>query len=532
VPVPAERTAPPNVRTDGPVGDLIKLANAGVDPSVLLAFATNSTSLFSLNAEEIIYLNDLGVPSAVVAAIIEHDQALKGLSARSNAPLLPPPAPQFVPEAPAPDTAASIPPPPTEPPDGPPPPDYMPPPEATEPLFYDALSPYGNWVQVDGAGLCWQPSAAVVNSSWQPYFDGGHWVYTDCGWYWASDYSWGWAPFHYGRWFHHHHWGWCWAPDTVWGTAWVCWRCTDGYCGWAPLPPGAAYRPGIGLTFNGRGVGVGFSFGLGVDSFAFVSWGHFDERRLRPWGLGHDRIERVYRQSTIAARFEGQGRTVSNYGVSAERVASATHRQVHPVALTEVKAPAAGALRAERLAPNGKALSVFRPDAAELRRAPAAIARGPQSAAIRSPGAPSARDLARPPSRSLGESRPVPLDPAERNRALGNVRLSTGVKPAPSTFRTQPAWLAPRTQQAQSQPAPAQRDNSRSFSQAPAQREYQAQTYRAPAEVPRFNSPAERTRVDSGPVSSSPPRSYSAPAPAPAPSPGSGSQSRSGGNGR
>jgi hypothetical protein len=525
------------------VGDLIKLANAGVDPSVLLAFATNSASLFSLNAEEIIYLNDLGVPSAVVTAVLEHDQALKELSANANAPLPPPAAWQFVPQPAAPDTAPSVAPPQTMPPDGPPPPDDLPPPpEVPEPLFYDSLSPYGNWVQVEGAGLCWQPSAAVVNPSWQPYFDGGHWVYTDCGWYWASDYSWGWAPFHYGRWFHHHHWGWCWAPDTVWGTGWVCWRYTDGHCGWAPLPPGAVYRPGFGLTFNGHGVGVGFSFGLGVDSFAFVPWGHFSDRRLRPWALGHDRTERLYRQSTAVARFEGEGRAVSNYGLSAERVASATHRQLHPVALTEVKAPAAGALRADRLAPSGKTLSVFRPSAAELRRAPAAISGRPQSADLRSPGAASspaaARNLANPPLRSLGESRPVPLDPAERNRALGNVRLSTGVKPPPSTFRTQPAWLAPRTLQTQGQPAPAQRDNARSFYQAPAQREYRAQTYRAPAEVPRYSSPAERSRVDSGPVYSSPQRSYSAPASAPAPAersspaPSSGSQSRSGPGGR
>ncbi len=91
VPVSAERPAPANVRTDGPVGDLIKLAVAGVNPSVLLAFATNSATPFNLNAEEVIYLNDLGVPSAVVTAILQHDKALKELPANSSAPLSPPP---------------------------------------------------------------------------------------------------------------------------------------------------------------------------------------------------------------------------------------------------------------------------------------------------------------------------------------------------------------------------------------------------------------------------------------------------------
>jgi hypothetical protein len=535
------------------VGDLIKLANAGVESSVLLAFATNSASLFNLNTEEIIYLNDLGVPSAVVTAILQHDQALKELLA-SNAPLPPPAAWQFVPQPPAPATADAPPAAQSAPPANPPPPDYSPPPldysppaPMTEPGFYDTLSPYGNWIQVEGPGLCWQPSAAVVDPSWQPYLDGGHWVYTDCGWYWASDYSWGWAPFHYGRWFHHHRWGWCWAPDTVWGPSWVCWRYTDGYCGWAPLPPGALYRPGFGLTFYGHGVGAGFGFGLGLDSFAFVSWGNFNERHLRPWSVRRDRLQRIYRQSTAVTRFDSVGGTASNHGLSAEHVASATHAQVRPMAIRAVGAPAAAAsLRAEHLAFDGKTLNVFRPSAAELRRAPAAISRRPASAAIRSPGAATsaaaARNLANPPSRSFGESRPVPLDPAERSRALGNVRLSSAVRPAVSASRTQPAWLAPRTQETQRQPAPAQRDNSRPFYQAPAQREYRAQTYQAPAEVPRYSSPAERSRLGSGPVYSSSPRAYSAPSPAPAPParssppppppPSSGSQSGSGRGGR
>ena len=64
-------------------------------------------------------------------------------------------------------------------------------------VFYDSLSPYGTWVYVNGYGSCWRPTVVVANPGWQPYFDGGHWVYTDSGWYWMSDYSWGWAPLHW-----------------------------------------------------------------------------------------------------------------------------------------------------------------------------------------------------------------------------------------------------------------------------------------------------------------------------------------------
>src|SRR5205814_3952510 len=53
--------------------------------------------------------------------------------------------------------------------------------------FYDALAPYGSWVDVDGYGRCWQPTVEVADPNWQPYLDCGRWVYTDCGWYWMSD---------------------------------------------------------------------------------------------------------------------------------------------------------------------------------------------------------------------------------------------------------------------------------------------------------------------------------------------------------
>src|SRR6185312_1206977 len=101
--------------------------------------------------------------------------------------------------------------------------------------FYDALSPYGQWVNMPNYGYVWIPNAGV---GFVPYSNYGHWVYTDYGWTWVSDYSWGWAPFHYGRWSYDPYYGWYWIPDVYWGPAWVAWRHCDGYYGWAPLGPG------------------------------------------------------------------------------------------------------------------------------------------------------------------------------------------------------------------------------------------------------------------------------------------------------
>lgn len=120
------------------------------------------------------------------------------------------------------------------------------PPPAVTVGFYDVLNPWGQWVVVTGFGTVWRPHAHVVGADFYPYFTGGHWVYSEYGWTWTSNWEWGWVPFHHGRWFFSTEYGWVWIPGDVWGPAWVEWRFGGGYVGWVPLgPPGfhAAYAP-------------------------------------------------------------------------------------------------------------------------------------------------------------------------------------------------------------------------------------------------------------------------------------------------
>ncbi len=107
-------------------------------------------------------------------------------------------------------------------------------------VFYETLAPYGEWVYVGEYGRVWRPSVTVVGAGFRPYGPGGHWVNTDRGWSFETEWGWGWAPFHYGRWYLEPRYGWVWIPGSVWAPAWVTWRYGGGYVGWAPLPPAGA----------------------------------------------------------------------------------------------------------------------------------------------------------------------------------------------------------------------------------------------------------------------------------------------------
>lgn len=364
--VSVEKPLPHDISPRGPLAEIVKLVDSGVKESVLLAFVTNSVHTFNLSAEEIIYLNDIGVPASVVTAMIQRDQELKiGFASPPGPPLR------------VPETTPL-----TEEPTAPPPSDSsasyaveapLTPPEGavddSEEMFQDSLAPYGNWVDVAGYGRCWQPTVVVSNPGWQPYFNCGHWVYSDCGWYWLSDYSWGWAPFHYGNWFRHARLGWCWVPGHTWGPSWVSWRYDNDYCGWAPLPPGAAFSIGLGLTFHGHHVGERDDLGLRPDHYHFVAWNHFHDRQLQSHRLPPQVAQRAYDRSTIATRISGDGHTTINNALPVSRVMAATGRPIHTVSLREASEPTDGVGRAEHFDPGNRRLDVYRerPDLAAHR---------------------------------------------------------------------------------------------------------------------------------------------------------------------
>ena len=304
IPPPANASAlPASIQPGTPAAEVVKLAQAGVDAGVIQNYIAGCPSAFNLDADNIIALTDAGVSSDMVNAMIAHDQNL-------SVAVTPPPV-----ASPAPvDNANSAPP--TS--------------EMTVNEFNDTLTPYGQWVEVEGYGRCWRPTVVVYDSTWQPYCDRGHWVYTDCGWYWDSDYSWG-VTFHYGRWFHHDHFGWCWYPDTVWAPSWVTWRSSDEYCGWAPLPPFTVYQPGIGFYYRGASVSVGFDFGLAASCFTFVSPEHFCGFPPRNYRVPPVQVTAIFNRTTIINNYGSHNRTIVNNGVSVTVIGAASRHPIQPL---------------------------------------------------------------------------------------------------------------------------------------------------------------------------------------------------------
>jgi len=307
IPPPAGASVlPPEIEPNTPLAEVVKLAQSGVDLSVIKNYISNSTAAFNLDADKIITLKDVGVPTEVVNAMMDRDKALY-LAAAVPPPVVSAPAVATTPT----DTA-----PPTQP--------------VTVNYFDTTLTPYGSWVVVEGYGRCWRPTTVIYDANWRPYCDRGHWVYTDCGWYWDSDYAWG-VTFHYGRWFRHDHFGWCWYPDTEWAPSWVTWRSSSDYCGWAPLPPLAVYRPGVGFFYRGASVSVSFDFGLRADCFTFVSPDRFCEHHPRRFCVEPERVTRVYSHTTVINNFNVHDRFVVNNGIDASRFRDRDHHPIRPV---------------------------------------------------------------------------------------------------------------------------------------------------------------------------------------------------------
>jgi hypothetical protein len=207
--------------------------------------------------------------------------------------------------------------------------------------FYNELSPYGRWVNNARYGRVW-----VCNETgFQPYSTNGHWVYTDEGWTWVSDYPWGWAPFHYGRWDYDPAYGWFWVPGYEWAPAWVSWRSGGDYYGWAPLSPGLS-------------VSVGVSFGaIPASHWVFVPHQYITSPSIHNYYINNSRNVTIIKNTTVInnVRVVNNNSRV-NYVAGPQRaeVERITHRSVRPVAISNAARPG-------RTVINNNTVNIYRP---------------------------------------------------------------------------------------------------------------------------------------------------------------------------
>ena len=195
-------------------------------------------------------------------------------------------------------------------------------------VFYDNLSPYGNWIDNSDYGYVWVPR---ISHGFIPYGTNGYWIFTNEGWTWVSNYSWGWAPFHYGRWFYDYYYGWVWVPDNKWGPGWVIWRKSEGYYGWAPIGPG---------------VSIDFAYSSGYrlpnDHWRFVRDRDFGRTDINNYYVSTSNYTTIISNSTVINNFrEDRTRSVKyNEGPERTDVERRAAKTFAPVAIKESTRPA------------------------------------------------------------------------------------------------------------------------------------------------------------------------------------------------
>jgi len=194
-------------------------------------------------------------------------------------------------------------------------------------IFYTKLDSYGEWRETSDYGYVWQPREAEGSRNWHPYTD-GRWVYTDAGWTWVSDEPFGWATYHYGRWTRLRGVGWVWVPGNEWAPAWVSWRKSNEYVGWAPLPPEARFdrRRGIHNWADNY-------YDIGPDQYRFVATREFGNKEIQRNVVPRERNVTIINQTTNVTNITYNNTTVVNQGPNYDELQTRSQQPIERLRL-------------------------------------------------------------------------------------------------------------------------------------------------------------------------------------------------------
>jgi hypothetical protein len=206
-------------------------------------------------------------------------------------------------------------------------------------VFYTRLEPFGAWIETPTYGYVWQPRDAMESRSWRPYTD-GHWVYTDAGWTWISDEPFGWATYHYGRWTRLRGIGWVWVPGDEWAPAWVSWRVSNDYVGWAPLPPEAQFEARVGI----RNWADNY-YDIGPEQYCFVPAREIGTERIERVVVPAEQNVTIVNQTTNVTNITYNNTVVVNQGPNYEELRARSQQPIPRLRLERRTTMAAENLR-------------------------------------------------------------------------------------------------------------------------------------------------------------------------------------------
>jgi len=296
--------------------------------------------------------------------------------------------------------------------------------------FYNDLSPYGQWIDDPQYGYVWRPD---VDNDFRPYYSRGHWVMTDYGNTWVSDYRWGWAAFHYGRWTYDNYYGWVWIPGSQWAPAWVSWRNGGGYYGWAPLGPGVNISVSLGNNWWG-----------GDFWWTFIPQQYLFSNNFYSYYRGPRYNNTCIRNTTYIYNTNVSNHVTYYYGPRSNEYQRATNQRVNIYKINNERRPGATAVR-------GNAVSLYRPPIRNnamvngRRPAPANAIEAPR--AINRPNAvsvnPQTAMPATRPSFNPRDYRNTQQQPVRNNSPLQQNRNNAPVQQQPQQQVRQPRATAP-----------------------------------------------------------------------------------------
>lgn len=193
-------------------------------------------------------------------------------------------------------------------------------------LFYSKLEPHGDWIETSQYGYVFSPREAQ-SSSWRPYTD-GRWVYSDAGWTWVSEEPFGWATYHYGRWTRLRSVGWVWIPGDEWAPAWVSWRKSDNYVGWAPLPPEARFERDTGIHNWADNY-----YDIGPENYCFIETREFGAPRIARAIVPAQQNVTIVNQTTNVTNITYNNTMIVNQGPSYDEIRVRSAQPVQRVKL-------------------------------------------------------------------------------------------------------------------------------------------------------------------------------------------------------